>query len=68
MDSEASLIWGMLFGAIGLGYFIYGKRQRMGVALACGVGLMLFPYFVPSVTWLILVGIALMLLPWFVRW
>ena len=68
MDSEASLIWGMLFGAIGLGYFIYGKRQRMGVSLACGIGLMLFPYFVPSVIWLVLIGITLMLLPWFVRW
>ena len=68
MDSEAGLIWGMLFGAIGLGYFVYGKRQRMGVSLVCGIGLMLFPYFVPSVTWLILIGIALMALPWFIRW
>jgi hypothetical protein len=68
MDSEASLIWGMLFGAIGLGYFIYGKRQRMGVSLACGIALMVFPYFVPGVIWLVLVGITLMLLPWFVRW
>ena len=68
MDSEASLIWGMLFGAIGLGYFIYGKRQRMGIALACGLGLMLFPYFFSNVIWIVLIGIALMLLPWFVRW
>jgi len=42
------LLWGLLFGSIGLGYFIYGKKQRAVVPLVCGLALMLFPYFVSN--------------------
>jgi len=65
--SDASLWWGLLFGAIGLGYFIYGRQQRKGMPLACGVGLMLFPYFISNGWAMLLVGIALMAVPWFLR-
>ena len=44
MDS-ATLLWGLLFGSIGAGYFIYGKKQRAPVPLVCGIALMVFPYF-----------------------
>jgi hypothetical protein len=27
MDNSAPLLWGILFGSIGMGYFIYGKKQ-----------------------------------------
>ncbi len=67
MSAEAGMVWGVLFGASGLGYFVYGKRQRQGVALACGIGLMIFPYFVDSMLWMLVVGAALLLLPWIVR-
>ena len=59
----AWLIWGMLFGAFGMGYFVYGKQQRRIVALACGIGLMVFPYFFTSTLWLLLIGAALMTAP-----
>ena len=48
MDSEASLIWGVVFGAVGLAYFVFGKRQQRFVPLFCGIGLMAFPYFVSN--------------------
>lgn len=65
--SIASLLWGLLFGSIGLGFFIYGKRQRMIVPLVCGLALMLYPYFVTA-TWLLwAIGIALMSVPYFLR-
>lgn len=67
MDGTASLVWGMLFGAIGLGYFIYGKNQKAVIPLVCGMGLMVFPYFVANTVLLALVGIGLMALPYFVR-
>jgi hypothetical protein len=35
-------------GAIGLGLFLYGKKQRRVPHLAAGVLLMVFPYFVSS--------------------
>jgi hypothetical protein len=57
----------MLFGAVGLGYFVYGKRQRRGVPLACGLGLMLFPYFVSNTLPLVVIGLALAVTPYFVR-
>ena len=44
----ATLLWGVLFGSIGLGFFIYGKRQGAPVPLACGLLLMVFPYFVSN--------------------
>jgi hypothetical protein len=67
MGSEATLIWGVLFGAVGLGYCLYGKRQRMAIALVSGVGLMVFPYFVSGLWTTLLVGALLMAAPWFIR-
>ena len=63
----AELVWGMLFGAIGLGYFIYGKRQSALLPLLCGIGLMVFPYFVSGTLWMLLIGAALMAAPWYWR-
>ncbi len=63
----APLLWGVLFSSIGLGYFIYGKRQGAPVPLVCGIGLMIFPYFVPNSWAMVLVGAALMAVPYFVR-
>ena len=65
--SVATLVWGMLFGAIGVGYFIYGKRQSALVPLVCGLLLMVFPYFFSSAWALVLLGAVLMAIPYFVR-
>ncbi|HBA39547.1 MAG TPA: hypothetical protein DCZ05_07350 [Deltaproteobacteria bacterium] len=66
MDSQ-SLIWGLIFGSIGLGYFVYGKKQRSVVPLVCGLGLMVFPYFVSNTVVLVIVGLLLSAIPYFVR-
>jgi hypothetical protein len=63
----AVLLWGLLFGSIGLGYFIYGKKQRAAVPLVCGLGLMIFPYFVPNTILLIAIGAVLIAIPYFLR-
>jgi hypothetical protein len=65
--NAASLVWGMLFGSIGLGYFIYGKKQGAIVPLLCGIALMVFPYFVESTLLLVAIGIALCVAPFFLR-
>lgn len=67
MGSEAAIIWSLLFSSIGLGYFIYGKRQRHPVALVCGVGLMVFPYFVSNTLLLVVAGGLLLGLPYFIN-
>jgi hypothetical protein len=63
----SSLLWGLLFGSIGLGFVIFGKRQKQVVPFACGVALMIVPYFVSNNLLLVLLGIALVTLPYFVR-
>ena len=65
--NEAWLFWEMVFGAFGLGFFVYGKKQRKGVPLACGVALMGFPYFVSNTLLLLAIGVVLMAIPYFVR-
>ena len=61
------LIWGMLFGSIGLGFFIYGKKQKKIVPLVTGLALFVFPYFIADITMLMIVGAILVVLPHFVR-
>lgn len=63
----AWLLCGMLFGAIGLGFFIYGKKQCAMVPLLCGLALMVFPYFVASTLVMLLIGAVLIALPFFVK-
>lgn len=65
--NTSSLLWGLLFGSIGIGFFVYGKRQKAVVPLVCGLALMAFPYFVSNTILLITIGVALVALPYFVR-
>jgi hypothetical protein len=60
-------LWGLLFGSIGLGFFMYGRRQRAVVPLVCGLALMVFPYFVTNTVLLVLIGVALMTIPYFLK-
>jgi hypothetical protein len=53
----------VFFSAVGVGYFIYGKKQANFLMLGTGFALMVYPYFVPGLAVMILVGIALMVLP-----
>ena len=62
-----SLFLGLLFGSIGLGFFIYGRKQRTVVPLLCGFVLMVVPYFIPNALLLFLVGAVLVAIPYFVR-
>lgn len=66
MDT-ATLLWGVIFGAVGVGYAIYGRKQRAPIPLVCGIGLMVFPYFISNVWAIVLVGAVLMGIPYFVR-
>ncbi|MEQ1793257.1 MAG: hypothetical protein ABL970_03615 [Nitrospira sp.] len=67
LGSTAVLIWGLLFGAIGTGFFIYGKKQKSIVPLYVGIALCVFPYFVTNVYALVLIGVVLMAVPYFMR-
>ena len=62
----SSLLWGMLFGSLGFGYFLYGKKQGAVMPLVCGLLLMVFPYFISNNVLVVLVGVALAAIPWFI--
>ena len=68
MNDTLSFIVYVLFGSIGLGYFVYGKRQKMVVPLISGIGLMIYPYFVSNAIWLIVTGCVLLGAPFFIKY
>ena len=68
MPSPAVLFLGMLFSAVGVGYFIYGKRQTLIVSMLCGAALIAYPWFVSSALWIVIIGIVLMAIPFLVRY
>ena len=61
------LAWGILFSLFGMGFFMYGEKQKALVPLACGMVLMIYPYFVSNVIALVTIGIGLVALPYFLR-
>ena len=61
------LLWGLLFSSIGLGFFLYGKKQRAVVPLVCGLALMIYPYFIPNVIAVVVIGVVLTAVPYFFR-
>jgi hypothetical protein len=65
--STSSLLWGLLWGTIGMGFFVYGKKQQEPIPLVCGLALMVFPYFVSNPYLVAVIGIALVAIPWFTR-
>ncbi len=65
--NPATMLWGLLFGSVGMGFFLFGKKQQAPVPLVCGLALMVFPYFVSNPLLLVFIGLALMVVPYFVR-
>jgi hypothetical protein len=63
----SALVWGMLFGAFGMGYFVFGKRQGRVVPLVAGIVLSVLPFFVSDTLALVLVGLATAAAPFLLR-
>ena len=61
------MFWGLFFGSIGLGYFIYGKKRPHAVARYTGIALIIYPYFISNTVLLVVMGIILLLLPKFLK-
>ena len=67
MESTSQLLWGLLFGSIGVGFFIYGRKQKALMPFLVGIALFALPYVFTSAPALILGGLVLVALPYFVR-
>lgn len=65
--STCLLLLGALFSSLGLGCFIYGKRQQAPIPLICGLVLMIGPYFVSNAIAMLLLGAIVSAIPWLAR-
>lgn len=63
--NSTQLFLGVIFSSIGLGYFLYGKKQKMTVPFVVGLVLMVFPYFIESNALLDGIGLLLSAAPYF---
>jgi hypothetical protein len=61
--SATTLFVAVLAGAVGVGYFLYGKRQSRMVPMLAGAALCVVPYFIRSVLLLLLACLALLASP-----
>ncbi len=62
--TTSELLASLAVGSVGMGLFLYGKRQSRAPQLATGIVLMLFPYFVPSAGWMLGIGGGIILGLW----
>ncbi len=62
-DDFYSLFLSMLWGAIGTGFFIYGKKQSAALFLLCGIGLCVFPFFVGDPLISLILGLVMCIAP-----
>jgi hypothetical protein len=68
MDMDPTKLFAeFLFGMLGTGYFIYGKKRGSYLFMGCGAGLGAFPFFVDRFWVVLLVGAALSAAPFLIR-
>jgi hypothetical protein len=66
MDTTTLLI-SFVFGMVGMGMFMYGKKAGRPVPLAAGAALMILPCVIPNAIALAAVCSAITVTPWFLR-
>lgn len=67
MIDVTGLLIGLVFGSVGVGYCIYGKKQKKTVAFWIGVALIVLPYVIDSNIAVAIVSVALMCVPLYVK-
>lgn len=59
-----TILAGLVFGTIGFGALVYGRKLELWQPVAIGVVMMVYPYFIPGALWSWGIGIALCVLLW----
>jgi hypothetical protein len=65
--NTSSMMASLVFGMIGMGMFMYGKKAARPIPLAAGAGLMVLPYFITHLVLMIVICGALTAIPWLMR-
>jgi hypothetical protein len=63
--STAYLIASLIWGSIGAGFCIYGKKQRSAPSWIGGLALVGITYFIPNVLWMSLAAVGIIAGIWF---
>jgi hypothetical protein len=65
---DPTTLWlGVLFSGIGFVAFRYGRKLELLPPVVIGFALMVYPWFVTSVLWLVIVGVCLTAALWLFR-
>ena len=59
----SDVVVGLIAGAIGVAYFVYGRRTAKFAPVVAGVLLCVYPYFVDGLLWQCVVGVVLIAAP-----
>jgi hypothetical protein len=65
--STTALYLALLFGSLGAGYCVYGRRQRALVPFVCGLALIVVPYFIANTLALTAAGALVAAVPFFLK-
>jgi len=65
MDLDANaLLLSLAIGSVGLGFFVYGKKQGRLPQMAAGVLLLVYPYFISNLLVMAAIGALVLVLMW----
>ncbi|MFH1830865.1 MAG: hypothetical protein ABH871_08850 [Pseudomonadota bacterium] len=53
------LYWDVFVSLVGVGFLIYGKKRPDYLAMATGLALAVYPYFVNKIGWSIAIGVGI---------
>ena len=59
-----SLLLSIFISAVGVGFFLYGKKQQRAPQLAVGLVMIVYTYFVGSVALMLAIAVALLVALW----
>lgn len=62
-----SLMVSLLLGMIGLGFVLYARNAKQLIPAAAGVALMVCPYLIPNMAFLLIVSALLIAVPFVLR-
>mgnify|MGYP003473441658 len=65
--SSSFLIASLIWGSVGVGFFIYGKKQRLMIPLFGGIALIAISYLIASALYMSLASIGIIALIWFLH-
>jgi hypothetical protein len=60
----SSIIAGLVVSSVGFVFFSYGKKMSRPPQMVGGLLLMIFPYFVPGVLWMLAIAALMCALIW----